>query len=127
MNKNITIRAELDDLRNMIAKSNPQANHMQQPPSTYQQQFQVQPAPPQGPPSPFAQQPSYVWNGQTWTMAPPMLFQNLTNLPGFQPKQNQKKGHKNPITGLMDGVGIKAESGSLNLLAIVMNPLKPTD
>eukprot|EP00957_Ditylum_brightwellii_P137044 10449578-Ditylum_brightwellii.AAC.1 len=60
-------------------------------------------------------------------MAPPMPFQNLTNLPGFQPQQDQKKRHKKPIAGLMDGVGIKAESASPNLLAIVMKQLRPTD
>eukprot|EP00957_Ditylum_brightwellii_P155487 11835527-Ditylum_brightwellii.AAC.1 len=56
MNKNTTIRAEMDDLRNMIVELNPHTNHMQQPPSTYQQQFQAQPAPPQGPPPPYVQQ-----------------------------------------------------------------------
>eukprot|EP00957_Ditylum_brightwellii_P110039 8393428-Ditylum_brightwellii.AAC.1 len=37
------------------------------------------------------QQPSYVWNGQTWTMAPPMPIQNLTNTQGLQPYKRQKK------------------------------------
>eukprot|EP00957_Ditylum_brightwellii_P044039 3342020-Ditylum_brightwellii.AAC.1 len=100
---------------------------MQQPPSTYQQQYQTQSTPPQGPPSPFMQQPSYVWNGQNWTMAPHMPFKNLTNLPGFQPQQRQKNGHKKAIAGLTDGTGIKAESTSPNLLAIVMKQIKPTN
>eukprot|EP00957_Ditylum_brightwellii_P088908 6770327-Ditylum_brightwellii.AAC.1 len=78
VNENTTMRAELSDLRNIIAKLDPQVNHMQQPPPTYHQQFQV---PPQGPPPTCAQQPSYIWNGQNWTMTPPMPFQNLTNLP----------------------------------------------
>eukprot|EP00957_Ditylum_brightwellii_P106837 8150595-Ditylum_brightwellii.AAC.1 len=91
MSENTSMRAELDDLCNMIAKLNLQVNHMQQPPSTYQQQYQVQPASPQGPQPSFAQQLGYVWNGQYWTMAPPMPFQNLTNTPSFQPQQKQKK------------------------------------
>eukprot|EP00957_Ditylum_brightwellii_P132892 10134147-Ditylum_brightwellii.AAC.1 len=69
----------------MIAKLNPQANHIQQPSPSHQQQYQAQPAPPQGPPPHFMQQPSYVRNKQNWTMAPPMPFQNLTNTQGFQP------------------------------------------
>eukprot|EP00957_Ditylum_brightwellii_P183744 13995350-Ditylum_brightwellii.AAC.1 len=60
----------------MIAKLNPQANHIQQPPLLYQQQYQALPVPTQRPPPPFMQQPSYVWNRQNWTMAPPMPFQN---------------------------------------------------
>eukprot|EP00957_Ditylum_brightwellii_P190121 14472899-Ditylum_brightwellii.AAC.1 len=82
-----TIKAGLADLCNMIAKLNPQANHMQQPP-TYHQPFQARP---QAQPPTHAQQPSYVWNGWKWIMVPPMPFQNLTNIPDFQPQQNQKK------------------------------------
>eukprot|EP00957_Ditylum_brightwellii_P008793 667311-Ditylum_brightwellii.AAC.1 len=52
------MRAELDDLRNMIAKLNLQANYIQQPPPLYQQQYQTPPVPTQRPPPPFMQQPS---------------------------------------------------------------------
>eukprot|EP00957_Ditylum_brightwellii_P001784 137382-Ditylum_brightwellii.AAC.1 len=85
------MRAEIDGLCNMIAKLNPQANHIQQPPALYQQQYQTPPAPPQTPPPLFMQQPSYVWNRQNWTMAPLMLFKNLTNTQGLQSYKKQKK------------------------------------
>eukprot|EP00957_Ditylum_brightwellii_P160169 12193822-Ditylum_brightwellii.AAC.1 len=74
----------------MVSKLDPQANHIHQP-SQFQQQFQ---APPQAPLPTYAPQPSYVLNGKNWTMAPPMLFQNLTKLLGYQPQQTQKK--RNP-------------------------------
>eukprot|EP00957_Ditylum_brightwellii_P050579 3835833-Ditylum_brightwellii.AAC.1 len=57
MSENSSMRAELDDLRNMIAKLNPQENHIQQPTPSYQQQYQAPPLPTQRPPPPFMQQP----------------------------------------------------------------------
>eukprot|EP00957_Ditylum_brightwellii_P130964 9989877-Ditylum_brightwellii.AAC.1 len=54
VNETTTMKAELADLRNMIAKLDPQVNHMQQPSPTYNQQFQ---APPQRPPPTYVQQP----------------------------------------------------------------------
>eukprot|EP00957_Ditylum_brightwellii_P008422 637673-Ditylum_brightwellii.AAC.1 len=101
------MKAELEDLCNMIAKLNPQANQTQPPLPSYQQQYQAPPAPPQEPPTPFMQQPSYVWNGQDWTMAPPMPFQNPTNTQGLQPYKKQKKLAQKAIAGLMDGAGIR--------------------
>eukprot|EP00957_Ditylum_brightwellii_P118045 9002764-Ditylum_brightwellii.AAC.1 len=36
-----------------------------------------------------------IWNGQSWTMAPPSTtFQNLTNLPGFQNQSGKQKAKK---------------------------------